>query len=138
MSVAIFGAGMAGCTVAHLLCTKGYKVHLFEASSQIGGFVKTFRNKDGIPQEHSPRIVLNDYHLMERIFKDLNIEKNLIDDSNFEDTIFPLFGKPHSSILRHDGIRYQYLTYANHPRLEEIFRQYGSGLKILYRINTRD
>lgn len=96
MSVAIFGAGMSGCTVAHLLCTKGYKVHLFEASSQIGGFVKTFRNKDGIPQEHSPRIVLNDYHLMERIFKDLNIEKNLIDDSNFEDTIFPLFGKSHS------------------------------------------
>jgi uncharacterized protein with NAD-binding domain and iron-sulfur cluster len=95
MSIAIFGAGMAGCTVAHLLCTKGYKVHLFEASNQIGGFVKTFRNKDGIPQEHSPRIVLNNYHLMETIFKDLGIEDHLLDDFKFEDTIFPLFGKPH-------------------------------------------
>lgn len=95
MSVAIFGAGIAGCTVAHLLCTKGYKVHLFEASDQIGGFVKTFRNENGIPQEHSPRIVLNDYHLLEKIFKDLEIEDHLLDDSHFEDTIYPLFGKPH-------------------------------------------
>lgn len=86
-SVAIFGGGIAGCTVAHLLC-KDYKVFLFEASSQIGGFVKTFRNHDNIPQEHSPRIVLNDYHLFERIFKDLGIEDNLI--SNPKNTVIPL------------------------------------------------
>ncbi len=86
-SISIFGGGLAGCTLAHLLC-KDYKVFLFEASNQIGGFVKTFRNEDNIPQEHSPRIVLNDYHLFERIFKDLGIEHNLI--SNPKNTVIPL------------------------------------------------
>ena len=93
MSVAIFGGGIAGCTIAHLLC-KDYKVHLFESSNQLGGFVKTFRNSKNIPQEHSPRIMLNDYFLMERIFKDLNIEDNLI--NNPDDIVFPLFEKPHN------------------------------------------
>lgn len=92
-SVAIFGGGIAGCTVAHLL-SKEYKVFLFESSNQIGGYAKTFRNKDNIPQEHSPRIILNDYFLFERILKDLGIENNLI--SNPEDTIIPLNGKPYN------------------------------------------
>lgn len=92
-TVAIFGGGIAGCTVAHLLC-KEYKVFLFESSNQIGGFVKTFRNRDNISQEHSPRIILNDYFLMERIFKDLNIQENLI--HNPDDTIIPLNDKPYS------------------------------------------
>ena len=91
--VSIFGGGIAGCTVAHLLC-KEYKVHLFESSNQLGGFAKTFRNEDGVSQEHSPRIVLNDYFLLERIFKDLGIEDNLISDP--QDTVIPLDKKPYS------------------------------------------
>ncbi|MDH5413313.1 MAG: hypothetical protein OEW87_04185 [Flavobacteriaceae bacterium] len=48
------------------------------------------------------------------------------------------FGKPVTSKLRHDGIKFKYLHYANSPRLEEIYRQYGKGLKISYRVNISD
>lgn len=104
-SIGIFGGGIAGCTVAHLLC-KDYDVHLFEASGQLGGFAKSWKNKQGIPQEHSPRIVLNDYYLFERIFKDLGIEDHLI--SNPCDKIVPLNGHPRDLFsFGHIGLTYK-------------------------------
>lgn len=40
--VAIIGGGVAGLAAAYRLLQKGYRVHLFEASSQLGGLVRTF------------------------------------------------------------------------------------------------
>jgi len=54
------------------------------------------------------------------------------------DALDTLFGKPHSSTLRQDGITCDHLTYANSRRLEEIFEHVGHGTIISYRINTSD
>ena len=41
--VAVVGAGIAGLTAAYRLQKKGYKVHVFEAASQVGGRIRTER-----------------------------------------------------------------------------------------------
>lgn len=53
--VAVFGAGIAGLTVAHeLLENTQHQVHLFESSDSVGGMAKTRRVR-GVPTEHSWR-----------------------------------------------------------------------------------
>ena len=42
-TVAIVGAGMAGLVSAWILNNKGFKIVLYEASSRVGGRIKTFR-----------------------------------------------------------------------------------------------
>ncbi len=62
-----------------------------------------------------------------------------------------LFGAPHESTLRHDGIIFKYLNYGNSFRLKKIYKQYangvrdkyraggpGQGIKIKYRVNYSD
>jgi len=41
--VVVVGAGLSGLTAAYLLQRKGYKVHVFDAASQVGGRVRTER-----------------------------------------------------------------------------------------------
>ena len=40
--IGIIGAGPAGLTAAYQLSKKGYEVHVFEASNQVGGMAKSF------------------------------------------------------------------------------------------------
>ena len=56
-NVIIFGAGIAGLTVAHELLEKGYSVELHEKIDEIGGFARSRRlsGKDDMPTEHSWR-----------------------------------------------------------------------------------
>ncbi|HSA76142.1 MAG TPA: FAD-dependent oxidoreductase [Nitrosarchaeum sp.] len=59
-TVAIFGAGIAGLTVAHELSDKGFQVHLYEKSKDVGGFAKSKRvnipsQEKTFPVEHSWR-----------------------------------------------------------------------------------
>lgn len=52
--VAVFGAGIAGLTVAHELARLGYAVHVYEADEIAGGFFRSTRRKnDHIPTEYS-------------------------------------------------------------------------------------
>jgi uncharacterized protein with NAD-binding domain and iron-sulfur cluster len=53
-TVAIFGSGIAGLSLAHELSRLGYAVSVYEASCQAGGFCKSARSgKDNIPSECS-------------------------------------------------------------------------------------
>lgn len=54
-TVAVFGAGIAGLTVAHELSRLGYKVSVFEALPQAGGFFRSARldKNNSIPSEYS-------------------------------------------------------------------------------------
>jgi protoporphyrinogen oxidase len=53
--IIIVGGGIAGLTTAHELLKKGFEVHLFERTSELGGMAKATRNKDGIMEEYSWR-----------------------------------------------------------------------------------
>lgn len=54
-TVAVFGAGIAGLTVAHELAQLGYRVQLFEANSAVGGFFRSARlpENGNTPSEYS-------------------------------------------------------------------------------------
>lgn len=54
-SVAIFGAGVAGLSAAHELVRRGYKVAVYESTSESGGFFRSARDpkNDEMPSEYS-------------------------------------------------------------------------------------
>ncbi|WP_259364776.1 MULTISPECIES: FAD-dependent oxidoreductase [unclassified Colwellia] len=54
-SVAVFGGGISGLTVAHEFSKLGYNVKVFEANSDAGGFFRSARRKEdeGMPSEYS-------------------------------------------------------------------------------------
>ena len=52
-TVVIFGAGVAGLSAAHELVRLGYKVKLYEANAEAGGFFRSARTATGIPTEYS-------------------------------------------------------------------------------------
>lgn len=71
MKVSIFGSGISGLTVAHELVEKGYKVEIYEKDNIGGGMARSFRNKYGVPTEHSWRgygpFYYNTFEIMKRI-----------------------------------------------------------------------
>jgi cytochrome b involved in lipid metabolism len=54
-TVNVYGAGLAGLTIAHELVEKGFQVRVFEKDSSAGGMAKSKRNTQGMPTEHSWR-----------------------------------------------------------------------------------
>lgn len=53
-TVAVFGAGVAGLTVAHEFARLGYKVSVYEVNKDPGGFFRSARDAtDGLPSEYS-------------------------------------------------------------------------------------
>lgn len=54
-TVAIFGAGIAGLTAAHEFAALGYKVYVYEANCQAGGFFRSARlpGDKNMPSEYS-------------------------------------------------------------------------------------
>ena len=53
--VAVFGAGIAGLTVAHELARRGYLVSVYEPNAEAGGFFRSARRAadDNTPSEYS-------------------------------------------------------------------------------------
>jgi len=54
-SVAVFGGGIAGLTVAHELVRLGYRVSIYESNSEAGGFFRSARlaKHENMPSEYS-------------------------------------------------------------------------------------
>ena len=54
-TVAVFGGGIAGLTAAHEFVKLGYKVKVFEANPDAGGFFRSARRKEDqdMPSEYS-------------------------------------------------------------------------------------
>jgi hypothetical protein len=71
-SISIFGAGISGLTIAHILCVNGFKVTLYESENIIGGMARSKReNVSGVPTEHSWRGYAPFYHNLNNIIKQI-------------------------------------------------------------------
>ena len=88
--IVIFGAGIAGLTVAHELLKNSptIKIAIIEKENIIGGMARTSRYPDNIPTEHSWRgyapFYMNTFELMKEIpFKGKTVLDNLKPDINF-------------------------------------------------------
>lgn len=53
--IVIFGAGIAGLTIAHTLVQYGFDIHIYEKDQRLGGMARSFRYEDEVPTEHSWR-----------------------------------------------------------------------------------
>jgi len=52
-TIAVFGAGVAGLTVAHELARLGHTVRVYEAAAEPGGFFRSARRDGELPSEYS-------------------------------------------------------------------------------------
>ena len=86
-SVAIYGAGIAGLTVAHELIDRGFKVTVYEKNSVPGGMARSERVQVGIypsvPTEHSWRGFAGFYQNLHDITKRIPISKKKTVFDNF-------------------------------------------------------
>ncbi|HLG19518.1 MAG TPA: FAD-dependent oxidoreductase [Bdellovibrionota bacterium] len=57
--IAIFGAGMTGLAAGRMLVQAGHEVDVYEASDQIGGLAKTYRDSDGFVYDNGPRFIFS-------------------------------------------------------------------------------
>lgn len=82
-TVSIFGAGIAGLTIAHELANRGFQVDVYEQSDSIGGMAKSKRiDISQIPTEHSWRGYLPFYQNLFDIMRQISIPSNLEHFSN--------------------------------------------------------
>ncbi|HWU43488.1 MAG TPA: NAD(P)-binding protein, partial [Bdellovibrio sp.] len=70
-TVSVIGAGFAGLTVSLRLAQKGFKVHLYEASSNVGGLLGTDITEHGLAERAANTFIRN--ASSERFFSELNI-----------------------------------------------------------------
>jgi hypothetical protein len=93
-SIAIFGAGIAGLTVAHELCesfaSEEFNIHIYEKSSNIGGFAKSSDlniSNCTFPTEHSWRgyapFYFNTFDIMKKIPVNTDYKSSVYDNLTY-------------------------------------------------------
>lgn len=80
-TVAVIGAGAAGLYAADILRSKGIKIIILEAGSQMGGRVKSLRNQPGpnqsiadFPVELGAEVIFGSDSILGKIIKNLNVK----------------------------------------------------------------
>jgi oxygen-dependent protoporphyrinogen oxidase len=68
----IIGAGISGLLIAYALKKKGWKLQVFEASSQIGGLIQTLQTPYGPAETAAHSLMVNE--TVEKFFHELGIE----------------------------------------------------------------
>lgn len=76
-NIAIFGAGIAGLSVAHELSKfSNYKINLYEKKDQIGGLARSNRDLDGCATEYCWRVYFGFYQNLLKILKEIPLIEN--------------------------------------------------------------
>lgn len=77
-TVAVFGAGIAGLTVAHELARRGYRVSVFEPNAEAGGFFRSARRvvNDNMPSEYSWHGIGPWYHNVFDLMKEIPFDES--------------------------------------------------------------
>lgn len=76
--VVICGAGFTGLTAAYVLSKKGYKVHVLESGSSVGGLAGTFEFSDGVVLEKFYHHWFNNDIYVPELVKELGMEGDVI------------------------------------------------------------
>jgi len=76
--VAVFGAGIAGLTVAHELARRGHQVSVYEANAEAGGFFRSARRADNenMPSEYSWHGIAPWYHNVFDLMKEIPFDES--------------------------------------------------------------
>jgi isorenieratene synthase len=86
-SVAIIGAGLAGLAAATILAERGFKVHIYEKDSFIGGKVgswpHTFPDGFDCNIEHGFHAFFRQYYNLRRLLEKIDVSKNLTPISDY-------------------------------------------------------
>lgn len=75
-SIVVFGAGIAGLTVAHELSLRGHKVSVYEVNSEAGGFFRSGRDDSNMPTEYSWHGFGPWYHNLFDLMKQIPFDKS--------------------------------------------------------------
>ncbi|WP_413576004.1 protoporphyrinogen/coproporphyrinogen oxidase [Bdellovibrio sp. HCB290] len=89
--VTVIGAGFAGLTVALKLAQKGFKVHLHEKSSRLGGLLGTEHGEYGMAERAANSMILTDRS--EKLFKEIGLDLAFPLESSKKRFIFRGFPK---------------------------------------------
>ena len=87
MKVFIAGAGIGGLSTAHYLAKyTDYEIHVYDVASKIGGLVASHHTSQGMPTQHSPRVILPNYDLLTDIMKDIPFNEGTTFDNLVQTT----------------------------------------------------
>jgi hypothetical protein len=77
-TVAVFGAGIAGLTVAHELARRGYRVSVYEPNAEAGGFFRSARRaaNENTPSEYSWHGIGPWYHNVFDLMKEIPFDES--------------------------------------------------------------
>ena len=100
-SIGIFGAGIAGLTVADELSKRGFNVYLFEKQNDIGGLARSLKGNTDIPVEVSWRGIAPFYHNMIKKLSEIPYkDRNVFDYGLIEPMNFVITGKDENKLIK--------------------------------------
>jgi uncharacterized protein with NAD-binding domain and iron-sulfur cluster len=76
----IYGAGISGLTIAHILIKNGFKINIYEKNNVAGGMARSVRLDNNVPTEHSWRGYGPFYNNLFKLIKEIPINTKDIFD----------------------------------------------------------
>lgn len=135
----IYGAGISGLTIAHILIKNNFKVTVYEKNNIAGGMARSVRLSNQVPTEHSWRGYGPFYYNLFKIIKEIPLEKNI--ERFTSNTLFSINEiKKHNTEsdlwCHYEGNVYNLTKYIlNHPGGNVILRAGGKDLKSIWEYN---
>lgn len=125
----IYGAGVSGLTVAHVLAKKGFKVRIYEKNNIAGGMTRSVRSDNNVPTEHSWRGYGPFYYNLFNITKEIPI-KIVENFSSYTLTEIAKHNSDNDFWCYYRGKVYNLTNYVNsHPGGSVILKAAGQNLE---------
>lgn len=127
MKIGVIGGGIMGVSLGYFLSQQGAEVHIFEASSALGGLANTITLEDGTKVDRFYHTILSSDHHLRQLCAELNIADHL------------RFRETHMGFYHQGGIHSMnnIIEFLRFPPLGWIDR-FRLGLTVLYAQFVRD
>lgn len=135
----IYGAGISGLTIAHILVKSGYEVTIYEKNNIAGGMARSVRLPNQVPTEHSWRGYGPFYNNLFKITKEIPIKTNIerfTSQPNYTINEVSKHDTEDDFWCHYNGNVYNLTNYiSNHPGGSVILRAAGKDLKTVWEDN---